>query len=134
MLAARRQELILAEVRRHGTVRLATLVERLGVSAVTVRRDVTALADRGLVLRVHGGITLPYRGLPGEQGPVTAPHSRVGMVVPSVEYYWPHVIQGAQATVAAAGGRLLLRASSYDPAEDRRQVSRLLERGVHSLL
>ncbi len=133
MLAVRRQELILVEVRRHGTVRLAALVERLGVSAVTVRRDVTALADRGLVLRVHGGVTLPYRGLPGEQSPVAA-HTRVGMVVPSVEYYWPHVIQGAQATVAAAGGRLLLRASSYDPAEDRRQISKLLERGVHSLL
>jgi DNA-binding LacI/PurR family transcriptional regulator len=132
-LAVHRQELILAAVRRHGTVRLADLVEQLGVSAVTVRRDVTALADRGLVLRVHGGITLPYRDAPGEQ-PRMAARSLVGMVVPSVEYYWPHVIQGAQATVAAAGGRLVLRASSYDPGEDRRQVSKLLERGVDTLL
>ncbi|MGP3970632.1 substrate-binding domain-containing protein [Streptomyces sp. 6N223] len=131
-LAVRRQELILSAVRRHGAVRLADLVDQLGVSAVTVRRDVTALADRGLVVRVHGGITLPYRGGP-EQPPMTA-RALVGMVVPSVEYYWPHVIQGAQAAVAAAGGRLVLRVSRYDAAEDRRQVSKLLDRGVDTLL
>jgi ABC-type sugar transport system substrate-binding protein len=131
MLASRRHEIILAEVRRHGTVRLADLVERLGVSAVTVRRDVTALADRGLVVRVHGGITLPYTA--DQRAPVPG-GTLVGMVVPSVEYYWPHVVQGAQAAVAAAGGRLVLRASSYDPAEDRRQITKLLERGVRTVL
>ncbi|GAB2596642.1 substrate-binding domain-containing protein [Streptomyces capparidis] len=140
-LARQRHELILAAVRRHGTVRLADLVEQLGVSAVTVRRDVTALADQGLVLRLHGGITLPYRGpdapAPGGHrsafGP-TAEGALVGMVVPSVEYYWPQVMQGAQTAVAAAGGRLVMRASAYDPAEDRRQIGKLLERGVRVLL
>jgi DNA-binding LacI/PurR family transcriptional regulator len=131
-LAVRRQELILSAVRRHGTVRLADLVDQLGVSAVTVRRDVTALADRGLVVRVHGGITLPYRG--GPEQPPPSSRALVGMVVPSVEYYWPHVIQGAQAAVAAVGGRLVLRVSHYDPAEERRQVSTLLDRGVDTLL
>jgi DNA-binding LacI/PurR family transcriptional regulator len=141
-LASERQEMILAAVRRHGTVRLADLVQRLAVSAVTVRRDVTALADRGLVRRVHGGITLPYRGVAGEPDHVahrsvfgpTATRTLVGMVVPSVDYYWPHVVQGAQAAVAAAGGRLVMRASSYHPGEDRRQVASLLERGVQTLL
>ncbi|NUT49964.1 MAG: DeoR/GlpR transcriptional regulator, partial [Saccharothrix sp.] len=52
-LAAQRHELILRAVRTHGTVRLQELVDLLGASAVTVRRDVTALADRGLVVRVH---------------------------------------------------------------------------------
>ncbi|NYI07321.1 substrate-binding domain-containing protein [Allostreptomyces psammosilenae] len=140
-LASQRQQIILAAVRQHGTVRLADLVEQLGVTAVTVRRDVTALADRGLVRRVHGGITLPYRGGPADPteghrspfGPVPG-GALVGMVVPSVDYYWPSVIQGAQTTVSAAGGRLVLRPSSYDPAEDRRQVSKLLERGVRTLL
>ncbi|MFE2206998.1 MULTISPECIES: DeoR family transcriptional regulator [Streptomyces] len=61
-LASERQDFVLATVRERGTVRLADLVERLGVTAVTVRRDVTILADRGLVSRVHGGVTLPYRG------------------------------------------------------------------------
>ncbi|MFE2753570.1 substrate-binding domain-containing protein [Actinosynnema sp. NPDC059335] len=129
-LAAQRRELILAAVRAEGVVRLADLVERLGVTAVTVRRDVTALADRGLVARVHGGVTLPHRGDPAPR----APHVLVGMVTPSEDYYWPAVIQGAQTAVTAAGGRLALRTSCYDPAEDRRQVAKLLERGVRTLL
>ncbi|WP_410573910.1 DeoR family transcriptional regulator [Amycolatopsis sp. cmx-4-61] len=137
MLASERHQLILALVREHGAVRLAELVERLGVTAVTVRRDVTELADRGLLTRVHGGVTLSRpRGGPPEPGRAAsvfgpaAPGALVGMVAPSVEYYWPAVIQGAQATVAAAGGRLVLRASSYEAGEDRRQVTTLLERGV----
>ena len=141
-LASERHELILAAVRQRGTVRLTDLVARLGVTAVTVRRDVTILADRGLVLRVHGGITLPHRVPPAEQraAATSSPFGRlpgqalVGMVVPTVEFYWPPVIQGAQSAVAAAGGRLALRASAYDAAEDRRQVAALLDRGVRTLL
>lgn len=141
-LASERQELILAAVRERGTVRLADLVARLGVTAVTVRRDVTILADRGLVQRVHGGVTQPHRGHPPEQRApvVSSPFGRlpgqalVGMVVPTVEFYWPPVIQGAQSAVAAAGGRLALRGSAYDAAEDRRQVSALLDRGARTLL
>ncbi|MDT7788811.1 MAG: hypothetical protein QOF58_7230 [Pseudonocardiales bacterium] len=56
------------------------------------------------------------------------------MVAPSVECYWPAVVQGAQTVVAAAGGRLVLRASSYDAAEDRRRVCELLDPGVQTLL
>jgi DNA-binding LacI/PurR family transcriptional regulator len=142
MLRAQRHQAILAAVRRHGAVRLSDLVAELGVTPVTVRRDVTALADRGLVVRVHGGVTLARHGVAHEAirigprspfGPVP-PGTLVGMVAPSVVYYWPAVIQGAQATVAAAASRLVLRASSYDPAEDRRQVTKLLDRGVQTLL
>lgn len=55
MLASQRQEAILAAIRRHGAARVADLVESLGVSDMTVRRDIGELARRGLVLRVHGG-------------------------------------------------------------------------------
>ncbi|MEJ3652550.1 DeoR/GlpR family DNA-binding transcription regulator [Actinomycetes bacterium KLBMP 9759] len=58
MLARQRQELILDEVRRTGGARVSELVERLGVSDMTVRRDIEVLAGRGLVTRVHGGATL----------------------------------------------------------------------------
>jgi DeoR/GlpR family transcriptional regulator of sugar metabolism len=57
MLARQRQELILDEVRTTGGVRVSELVERLGVSDMTVRRDIDVLAGRGLVTRVHGGAT-----------------------------------------------------------------------------
>jgi DeoR/GlpR family transcriptional regulator of sugar metabolism len=59
MLARQRQELILDTVRTTGGARVSELVERLGVSDMTVRRDIEALAGRGLVTRVHGGATAP---------------------------------------------------------------------------
>ncbi len=55
MLAKQRQDLILAEVRRHGGVRVSELVELLGVSDMTVRRDLEALDSQGLLDKVHGG-------------------------------------------------------------------------------
>jgi DeoR/GlpR family transcriptional regulator of sugar metabolism len=57
MLARQRQELILEQVRTSGGARISDLVESLGVSDMTVRRDIEALARRGLVARVHGGAT-----------------------------------------------------------------------------
>lgn len=55
MLASQRQATILDEVRRSGAVRVQELVQQLGVSDMTVRRDLQLLSDRGLVNKVHGG-------------------------------------------------------------------------------
>ncbi|RRO15450.1 DeoR/GlpR transcriptional regulator [Saccharopolyspora rhizosphaerae] len=57
MLARQRQEVILDEVRRTGAVQVGELVQRLGVSDMTIRRDLDALARRGLVEKVYGGAT-----------------------------------------------------------------------------
>ena len=57
MLARQRQERILEEVRERGGARVSDLVELLGVSDMTIRRDIEALASRGLVEKVHGGAT-----------------------------------------------------------------------------
>lgn len=57
MLARQRQELILAEIRRSGAVQVHALVSRLGVSDMTIRRDLDVLARRGLAEKVYGGAT-----------------------------------------------------------------------------
>ena len=57
VLAQQRQEAILREVERVGGARVSELVDLLGVSDMTVRRDIEALAVNGLVLKVHGGAT-----------------------------------------------------------------------------
>jgi DeoR/GlpR family transcriptional regulator of sugar metabolism len=57
MLARQRQALILERVREDGGVRVADLVRELGVSDMTVRRDLEILNDRGLLEKVHGGAT-----------------------------------------------------------------------------
>jgi len=57
MFARQRHERILDVVRSEGAVRVSALIDLLGVSDMTVRRDLEALATRGLVSRVHGGAT-----------------------------------------------------------------------------
>ncbi|MFJ8011368.1 DeoR/GlpR family DNA-binding transcription regulator [Streptomyces sp. NPDC096339] len=54
-LAHQRRALILDAVRRDGAVRVADLVGRLGVSDMTIRRDLDALARSGAVEKVYGG-------------------------------------------------------------------------------
>ncbi|MEV0973395.1 DeoR/GlpR family DNA-binding transcription regulator [Microtetraspora glauca] len=68
MLAQLRQQAILERVRRTGGVRVAELVRDLGVSDMTIRRDLEALADRGLVEKVHGGATIVGAGSTEEPG------------------------------------------------------------------
>src|SRR6266508_2798367 len=67
-LPDQRQERILGEVARNGGARVSELTELLGVSDMTVRRDLDTLARRGLVRKVHGGATLPRRGSSDEPG------------------------------------------------------------------
>lgn len=55
LLAEQRRALILDEVRRRGGVRVNELTRKLGVSDMTVRRDLDALARQGAVEKVHGG-------------------------------------------------------------------------------
>ena len=57
MLAGQRQHLIAEEVRRRGAVRVSELTELLGVSDMTIRRDLDVLAGSGLIDKVHGGAT-----------------------------------------------------------------------------
>jgi len=57
MLARQRQQRILELVQTAGGARVSDLVDLLGVSDMTVRRDISALARKGKVARVHGGAT-----------------------------------------------------------------------------
>jgi DNA-binding LacI/PurR family transcriptional regulator len=115
-------------LRAHGAITVRDIAVKLGVSELTIRRDVNILADEGLVSRVHGGATLPSpldrSGAAGRQ----QPHSySIGMVVPSLDYYWPQVISGARAEAEEQNLRIMVRGSTYDAADNRRQVQALLD-------
>ncbi|MGR6919856.1 LacI family DNA-binding transcriptional regulator [[Actinomadura] parvosata] len=130
---------MLEQLRQDGAVTVKKLAELLGVSEMTVRRDVNELSRQGLVTRVHGGVTLRSRldRTAGEREPRDGALARytLGMVVPSLDYYWPHVVDGAQLAAAQAGTRLLLRGSTYDAADNRKQIQMLLDRpDVHGIL
>lgn len=55
MFAEERYRLILQAVNNNGKATVMELSEALGVTAVTVRRDLEKLEERGLLLRTHGG-------------------------------------------------------------------------------
>lgn len=57
MLAPARQSRILKELQHHEAVRVAELAAVLGVSEMTVRRDIEALDASGLARKIHGGAT-----------------------------------------------------------------------------
>lgn len=132
-LAAKRRASILEALRRDGMVRISDLSDKMGVTAVTLRRDIAHLDGEGLLRRVHGGATLPTAELlPAATQPLEAPAEPVhfgaaGMLVPSLDYYWPEVVRGAEEEASANGLRILLRGSSYGSADDRPQLERLLD-------
>jgi DeoR family transcriptional regulator of aga operon len=63
---SQRRETILQTLARQGSVQVTDLVDQLGVSAVTIRSDLSALEGQGLVTRSHGGAVL-VRTPPPEQ-------------------------------------------------------------------
>lgn len=68
MLAAQRRELILTHLERDGVVTVAGLARQLGVSEMTVRRDLDMLDSQGQANKVHGGATAAHAGRSNEPG------------------------------------------------------------------
>ncbi|MYR96547.1 MULTISPECIES: substrate-binding domain-containing protein [unclassified Streptomyces] len=129
---AERHDRLLNLVRERGTVRVADLAGRLGVSVVTARRDVEALASRGLLDRTHGAVSWPAdrgpAGTPVGGGPV------IGMLAPAAAYYFAEVIRGAHEAAARLGARLILRVTDYRPEDDAAHAAGLLAAGAQGLL
>jgi DeoR/GlpR family transcriptional regulator of sugar metabolism len=57
-LASERQSKILEFIRQNGSVETNMLAETLGVSTMTIHRDLNKLAEAGIINKVHGGATL----------------------------------------------------------------------------
>jgi DeoR family glycerol-3-phosphate regulon repressor len=59
MIANPRQQRLIDEVKRRGFMSVDGLSQLLEVTAQTIRRDVSALAQAGLLARFHGGVGVP---------------------------------------------------------------------------
>ncbi|WP_436499719.1 substrate-binding domain-containing protein [Actinokineospora sp. HUAS TT18] len=128
MTGERRRELILATIRELGEVRVVDLAARLDLAPVTLRRDLTALADSGLVGRSHGTVSMLSEHREDRRERV------LGMLVPTLGWYYEEVIDGARAAAARLGARLVLGIASYEAADDQAQVDQLLDTGAEGLL
>ncbi|MEQ4720644.1 substrate-binding domain-containing protein [Nonomuraea sp. B19D2] len=137
-------------LRSRGVVRVHELAAELDVSAITIRRDIALLSSQGVIRRVRGGAALHGRPLaetlaapetevreepPPQPAPAGPRQVTIGMVVPSLTYYYPDVIRGVREAAAESGARIVLRGGGYQAADERRQLSRMLETaGVDGLL
>ncbi|MBN9328564.1 MAG: DeoR/GlpR transcriptional regulator, partial [Cellulomonas sp.] len=71
MFATERRRRILEHVRRHGTADLRELAQAVDASEVTIRRDLRALEQQGLIARHRGGAAAlqdPGVGSPSTEG------------------------------------------------------------------
>lgn len=138
MVAAARHDAILRELELRGSLANATFAARMGVSMMTLRRDLIDLEARGLLHRVHGGAVSPavdaqQRRASGER-PRSAPIATIGMIVPTAAYYFPEVIRGAGDAARELNCRLVVGTTNYNPAEELRQARKLIADGVDALL
>jgi DNA-binding LacI/PurR family transcriptional regulator len=109
-------------------------------SAEGLVRGVAVPSADGLVR----GSALPSADGPVSGGPTLTSAERdeepagrfaLGMLVPSLDYYWPNVAQGAEEAARELDMRVVLRGSSYRSEDDRPQLSRLVDQqGVDALI
>lgn len=136
MDAGRRHQAILLAVRRDGEVRAAAIAEQLGVSQITVRRDLADLERRGEITRVHGGAVLPTALGDQPAAPSRGPGRKptIGMIIPAASQYFREVLDGARRAAQARDIKLVLAVSDYDIEGDRMNAARLLDSRVDGLL
>src|ERR1700761_3814144 len=59
VVPAERRRMIIELLREQGSVSVAAVEERFGVSSMTARRDLALLDEQGYARRTHGGAILP---------------------------------------------------------------------------
>ncbi|WP_194893850.1 substrate-binding domain-containing protein [Catenulispora pinisilvae] len=139
MLAARRHALILRLARERGSVQVAELVGILGVSDVTVRRDLDQLAKAGQLEKVHGGAVLPASAEP--EAPARHPDPDadtdlpvIGALIPKSSYYFNRVVDGMRRVLREPEGRLLVAVSDYQSGQDLSLAMGLVDSGAQAVL
>lgn len=124
-----RQEHLLRELELRGSVRASAIATELGVTEVTIRRDIIQLERAGRLARVHGGAI--------SAGATTRPdpaRTLVGMVLPGSGSHFPDVVRGARSAANLLRARLVLASTNYRAATERRQITQLLDLGIEGLI
>ena len=134
MLAFERRGQILEATERDGVVRVTDLVRALKVSDVTIRRDLEALVEQGLVEKVHGGARRRLGAKPTVELDQMGERTHIGVLLPSGADYFRRIVEGIQSAVTAAGARLTMSVSQYHPEREEALAQGLLENGIDGLL
>ncbi len=101
-LARQRQAFILERIREDGGVRVADLVRTLGVSDMTIRRDLELLHERGLLEKVHGGAAA-IAGSPMYEPGFTAKSALMEAEKQAIAEAGSHLVERGTAIAISAG-------------------------------
>jgi DeoR/GlpR family transcriptional regulator of sugar metabolism len=114
LLSFERRQAILDALARDGKVVAAQLVEQLGVSEDTVRRDLRELAAQGLVQRVHGGALAPAP----QQGSFSRRRMLAADAKPALARAAAGLLAGARTIILDGGTTNLELARALPPGYD----------------
>jgi len=110
VLTAERRQAILGRLERDGKVVASQLVDELGVSEDTVRRDLRELAAGGLIQRVHGGALPPAPVASFDQRLHVAPEAKAHLAEAALP-----LLEGASVIVLDGGTTALELARRLPP-------------------
>ncbi|MBT1173759.1 DeoR/GlpR family transcriptional regulator [Bifidobacterium sp. MA2] len=140
-LPAERQNMILNLLTRQSVATVAELATLLNTTEITVRRDLTALSNAGLIKRVRGGaMSVGDAAEKGAAVPAIAntsfsertpagaiaikPATRtvelgldqpaIGVMLPEPSFFWPGVIEHMRTYASRLGLRIVTRETAYD--------------------
>lgn len=105
------------------------LAKAHGVGVNTVRRAVSCLVEEGLLDRRHGSGTFVLRTSDQRR-----PSRSIGVLVPSLTYYYPQVIAGIEEAASRRAVDVVIACSNYDPERELADIERFLNSGVDGLL
>lgn len=98
-LSAQRQRMIVDILQRDGSVTVGEAAHALGVTETTIRRDINQLAERGALVRVHGGATAVPDKHPTRHGSATVTATAV---LPTDDFHWGAIVSAVRAAARAA--------------------------------
>lgn len=100
-----------------------------GVGINTVRRAVSELVEEGLLDRRQGAGTFVIA-----TSEDTRPRCSIGVLVPSLTYYYPQVIAGIEQAASRRNATVVVACSYYDIDREFAELRRLAGSGVDGLL
>lgn len=126
MLARQRQARITAELRRTGGVRISDLAGPLGVSDMTIRRDLECLVAAGLATKVYGGAVLAVddaeSAIAAEAASLVRPGTAVGLAAGGTTWAMTAFLGDVEGLTLVTNSTAVATALAALPEPDRRTV------------
>src|SRR5690606_34710176 len=123
LLAAERHDQILEILTREGAVRISELVDKLGVSTMTIRRDLAFLEREDKLHRVHGG-AVRVHSFRGDRE-ITA--KRLCVLGPRRDVSWLTVARAAEQRAVDLGYDTIAHPPVHRSLTDLTSIERLVE-------